>query len=141
VKIYVAGGSSELDLVEGYMMRLRKAGYQITDDWPTLVRKVGASNPRDASDADKFSWSGANLRGILNADLVWVILPVVPSFGCAFEFGYARGLARNRLRPQVVIVSGDWRATIFSVQANRLFETHDHALGYLTDLARPHADP
>jgi hypothetical protein len=53
------------------------------------------------------------------------MLPVKPSFGCAFEAGYALGCG------QLTIVSGDWRASIFTSQAGACFNEHDHAYEWL----------
>ena len=40
------------------------------------------------------------------------MMPVKPSFGCAFEAGFAIGSGKT------VIMSGDWQASIFSAQAS-----------------------
>jgi hypothetical protein len=131
VKIYVCGGSSELDLVAGYMRKLRDAGHEITKDWVATIRATGDANPRTATHKQRLRWSGDDLAGIEDARLVWVILPVKTSFGCAFEAGYAIG------HGYVVIMSGDWRRTIFSSQALARFNEHDHALEWIRIYTTP----
>jgi|HubBroStandDraft_2_1064218.scaffolds.fasta_scaffold01184_5 hypothetical protein len=127
MKIYVAGGSSELELVAGYMAKLRELGHIITHDWVATVRSTGDANPRTATQKQRLRWAGDDLRGIDAARIVWVILPITrPSFGCAFEAGYAVGQGLTD-----VIMSGDWRASIFSSQVEARFNEHDHALEWL----------
>jgi nucleoside 2-deoxyribosyltransferase len=121
MKIYVCGGSAELAVVSAWMDALRDAGHEITHDWTEVVRAEGEGNPRDATHAQRSAWAEADLQGIGTADLVWGILPTTSSFGCAFELGYAVALGKQ------VIVSGDWRRSIFSCRALLRFETHNIA--------------
>lgn len=125
MKIYVCGGSSEMDVVAERMRQLREMGHIITCDWVEAIRAVGEANPRNASHEQRAAWGTEDLHGIEGADLVWVMLPVSPSLGCAFEAGFA---IRNG---SAVIVSGDWRATIFSAQAEARFDEHDQALEWI----------
>jgi hypothetical protein len=124
MNIYVAGGSTELDLVASYMRKLRDLGHEITYDWVTTVREFGA-NPRDATHRQRTSQSGEGLTGVLNAEIVWALLPTEPSFGCAFELGFACG------RGVHFIVSGDWQTSIFCAQATARFDEHERALSWI----------
>ena len=125
MKIYVCGGSSELDAVKERMRQLREMGHEITHDWTATVSAVGDANPRTATHKQRVRWSGEDLLGVEEASIVWVMLPTKPSFGCAFEMGFAVGTGH------AVIVSGDWRASIFSSQAEHRFDEHDHASEWL----------
>lgn len=125
MKIYVCGGSSEMDLVAGYMTKLRALGHEITHDWVSVIRSVGDANPREAARRQRRAWSGDDIHGIESASLVWVLLPLKTSFGCAFEAGFAIGRGGH------VIMSGDWRASIFSGQSLACFNEHDHALEWI----------
>lgn len=125
MRIYVCGGSSEMDTIAERMRQLREMGHMITHDWVATIRSVGEANPRQASHKDRLRWAAEDLRGIEEAHIVWAMLPVKPSFGCAFELGFACGQGHH------VIVSGDWRASIFSAQAEARFNEHDHALAWL----------
>lgn len=130
-RIYLCGGSTEMDLVARHMHTLRAWGYEVTHDWVAVVRAQGESNPRTATHKQRLQWSNDDLAGIEDAHIVWGLLPVKTSFGCAFELGCAMG------RGQRVIVSGDWRATIFSAQVDARFNEHDHALEWLRLYATP----
>lgn len=125
MRIYICGGSSEMDRIAGYMRQMRELGHEITHDWVSVIRNAGEANPREAPHEARVYWSGEDLSGIRKANLVWVVLPAKPSFGCAFEAGYAIG------HGQIVIVSGDWRASIFSSQAEARFNEHEHAIDWL----------
>jgi hypothetical protein len=125
MKIYIAGGSSEMDLVGIQMGLVRAMGHTITYDWVSTIISVGAANPRDATHRQRMRWCDEDLRGIENAHMVWIILPAKTSFGCAFEAGFACG------NGQKFIVSGDWRASIFSSRALARFDEHHHAISWL----------
>lgn len=131
MKIYVCGGSSEMDLVAGYMTKLRAMGHIITHDWIATIRHDGEANPVTATHRQRLRWSGEDIGGIEIADLVWAILPVKRSFGCAFEMGFAIGHGHH------LIVSGDWRASIFCAQAEARFNDHDHALEWVRLYSTP----
>lgn len=124
-----------MQMVAEYMAKLRAMGHEITHDWVATIRSVGEANPRDATMKQRARWSGEDLKGIDDADVVWVILPTSrTSFGCALEAGYAIGKGHR------VIVSGDWRATIFAAQFDARFNEHDHALEWLRLYGTP-GDP
>ena len=125
MKVYVCGGSSEMNEVADLMGRLREMGHTITHDWIATIRANGEANPRGASHRQRVRWSAEDIAGIEEADVVWVVLPVKPSFGCAFEAGFALGHGHS------MIVSGDWRASIFTSQAEARFNQHEHALEWL----------
>lgn len=107
------------------MIRLRDLGHQITHDWTVPVRSFGA-NPVDASHNDRVSWSDDDIFGIEAASLVWAMLPAYTSFGCAFEIGYAIGYGVT------VIVSGNWKSSIFTSQCDARFDNHERALMWIT---------
>ena len=131
MKLYLCGGSSELDLVSEHMGLLRAMGHEITHDWTATIRAVGDANPRNARHKKRLGWSAEDLDGIDRADLVWAMLPAKASFGCAFESGFAIGSGKT------VIMSGDWRASIFSAQASARFNEHAHAIEWLRLYGEP----
>lgn len=132
-RIYVAGGSHELALVKGYMARLRAAGFEITHDWTAVVEAAIAAgltaNPLDKATALRAA--NADLKGIEDAEIFWLITPVAGSVGAFFELGYAMGSGLVRL----IVVSSPYRS-IFQVAATDLsdsdiFETHESAFDSL----------
>ncbi len=134
MKIYMAGASDELELIQRYQGHVRGMGHAVTHDWVSNVRKMGEANPRDASLTDKAMWSRGDLSGALQADLFWLLYPSVPSVGCWVEFGYI--IHRLEHNPgfrtaQRVIVSGDWRQSIFTSLADKRFDTHEAALDWI----------
>lgn len=131
MKVYVCGGSSELDLVTDYMTVLAHMGHEITHDWARVIRERGEANPRNDTHEQRLAYGAADLRGIMAADLVWIIMPAKTSFGCAFEAGNAYA------KRKVVIFSGDWRSTIFSAQARARFDNHADALRWITVYSDP----
>jgi nucleoside 2-deoxyribosyltransferase len=108
VKVYVAGSSAELERAQRWIDALRAEGWTVTSDWPAVIASVGDANPRDASVADRRMWSHDDLRGVDNADVVWLLAPKVGTArGAYFELGYAMACGKH------IISSGDTLQSIF----------------------------
>ena len=134
-KIYVAGPSAQIYLIEGFIAKLRAAGWTITFDWTVPVRTVGNASPddpkirRDAARAD--------MKGVLEADVLWLVQPEATSTstGAWVELGIALGDANNRqargLSPLFMVASGASKKCIFSDLVDWRFETHDEALEFV----------
>lgn len=127
MNIYLAGASAEADMCASYMARLREAGRHITLDWPANIRAVGDANPRDASHQDRLRWTMDDIRGVHDAEIFWLLVPTAHSIGCWAEFAIAW---QGR---QHLIVSGDWRRTIFTSLADERYGTHEEAFAALTE--------
>jgi hypothetical protein len=122
MKIYLAGSSFEMPLVNDYMRQLRAGGVEITRDWPKIIREYGNRANRGLTEEDRVRVSLANLKAIDEADMFWLIVPTAPSAGCWIEFGYA--IRVNKL----TIASGDVQQTVFTSHAFACFASHDDAL-------------
>lgn len=124
LRVYVAGGSSEVELVARYVAALRAAGVEVTHDWTPHVPKPG--EPWHTPDHAR-----ADIDGVERADLVWWILPAALSEGSAFEAGYALGRAKRS------VVSGAWaeHGRVFPSLLSELWSTHDAALAAIVSLA------
>lgn len=120
--VYVAGGSSEAELCASWMQRLRDAGHTIAVDWVANIRAVGDANPREASENDRYRWTEDDLDGASDADVFWLLVPEKPSIGCWVELGWC-----SRVSGAQIIVSGDWRKSIFTSLADARYDTHDEA--------------
>lgn len=122
--VYVAGASAEVDRIAGYMRELRLAGLQITHDWTIAVdeQRRRGSTDRNLSAPARALAGAWDLEGVTRADVLWLVVPEVPSSGCWVELGAA--LVSGRM----VIVSGDHQRTIFSELAQLRFDVHDEAL-------------
>jgi hypothetical protein len=124
-RLYLAGASAELVLVEAYMRRVRDAGHEITWDWCATVRRIGASNPHDAKARQRLAWCAEDLGGVDTCDVFWLLVPQAPSVGCWVEMGVAWQQDKR------IVMSGEWRGTIFSALADELYDSHELALSAL----------
>ena len=109
--IYVAASSADIDRAERWIRALRDAGHRVTSTWPEVIRaQPGAvSNPRDATDAARCTWSVDDMRQIFEADVLWFLAPPadMPTRGAWIEFGYAYARGRS------IVSSGDTKQSIF----------------------------
>jgi nucleoside 2-deoxyribosyltransferase len=126
MKIYLAGGWLEKDtILKPFRARLIDAGITVTSKWldedPLVL--PGASNAdRELTDARRVWLADMDLADLNEADLVWFLLPAYKgSVGSWFEFGYAV----HACKP--IIVSGDWKPSIFSMKADQRFDAHEQA--------------
>jgi hypothetical protein len=128
-RIYVAGASREVDLVDGFMRRLRTAGYPVAYDWTVDVRASAALGETDAdlSEAARLERSGTETFAVTGCHLFWLIIPHSRvTVGAWVEMGIAMGSYRP------IVVSGDWKRTIFTAQALRRFDLHEEAFAWIT---------
>ena len=136
-RIYVAGGSSEVDLVAGFMYRLRDWDWVVAHDWTLPVRQRAAlgmtDKEMDADWANFFAWS--DLRGIDGADYFWLLAPGQKSEGAWCEAGYAIGRSLHVSQRLKTLVSGP-TANIFARGIQQRFDTHDEAFRWLTELSQ-----
>ena len=126
--IYIAGSSLELELCESWIAKARDAGFAIALNWPAVVRANGSGNPRDASHEQRLLWSKQDLYAARDADIFWLLIPTKPTIGAWVEFGallYEDDVCK--------VVSGDWRASIFTSFADRRFDEHGEAFRWIQD--------
>lgn len=130
MKIYIASASAmpHLELVEGYMRGVERAGHTITYDWTRAVRRAGSGSPDDSN--TRLEGVLNDLAGVRDADLVWLIAPPIESrsTGAWVELGYALACAVP------VITSGDARRCIFADIAIKRFTEHLDALVWIESL-------
>jgi len=133
MKVYVAGASSEMELCAQWIRKVRECGHEIILDWVEVIRKAGSANPRDASIEQLQEWAKPDFDASRNCEIFWLLIPETNSIGCWVELGIALdSVSRSTLYPGVVIgphiiISGDWKRTIFSALADELFYTHEQA--------------
>lgn len=129
MRIYVAGASAEVDIVAAYIAQLRAHGAHITHDWTTsvLAAREAKRSDRDLSEKDRALHACDDVDGVRRAGSFWLLVPDVATAGCGcwIELGYALA---NRSR---VVVSGDWRRSIFTALAHHRFDSHAAALSFL----------
>lgn len=131
LRVYVAGGSSEAELVARYIATLRAAGVEVTYDWTADVLEHRAAGSPQLTAEQRAAHARADLDGIEGADVVWWILPAALSEGSAFKAGYALGRAKRS------VVSGAWaeHGRVFPLLLSELWSTHDAALAAIVSLA------
>lgn len=114
MKVYIAGAYTERELVSSYMRRLEAAGVTITLDWPRIV--TAAANPDcDLTHAERQRYAMGDLKGVAEADVLWLMIPKGGSKGAWVELGYALGLMNGGAKlPRSVLASGDDKASIFT---------------------------
>jgi hypothetical protein len=124
MKIYLAGASKELDTCKHYIERLKLLGHTITHDWTKEVEANGDANPKDVALGDMIKWSHDDLSGVKKSDIVWLLIPENNSAGCWIEYGFALGIHKR------VVISGNWKKSIFSALAYERFPNHELALDF-----------
>lgn len=134
MKVYLAGASADIDVCEAFMADLRRAGCTITVDWCAAIRAEAArgNTDRTLSHLDRRHYAAADLEGVMMADVVWLLIPPAGrSIGCWVELGAALSSTTRQ-----VVVSGDFRASIFLDLADHRFAHHGDAFAFITGLRR-----
>jgi nucleoside 2-deoxyribosyltransferase len=121
-KIYIAGSSNEIPLIQGFMEAARDYGYEVTYDW-TTNELWSHSEPSDAALA---ICAQVDENAVREADILWYITPAEASGkseGSHYELGFARGLGK------IILVSGTLgRHRIFPRLSPLRFSMHSEAL-------------
>jgi hypothetical protein len=140
--IYVAGASKEVRLVQGYIHKLKEAGWKITEDWTlSVVENEG----RELTEQERQHYAHADGFGVAEADWLWMLSPIALSVGCYVELGIALGQTYTRDRKdqmlalcpgRTIVISGPVFTNIFASHAavNHRFEKHSEALSFLLDI-------
>lgn len=140
LRVYVAGGSSEVELVARYIAALRAAGVEITYDWTADVLLWRAAGSPQLTAEQRAAHARADLDGIERADLMWWILPSAKSEGAALEVGVAIGSGKRiMVSGSVAFDPGDGRAVFPSMIPER-WDSHEAALAAIVSLAAAHRD-
>lgn len=133
-KIFVAGASSERGEVAAAIAMLRAAGWEVTFDWPELMK----SEP-EVKEPRFLEKLGMDLKnGMRRADVFWLLLPREKSEGANFEFGFYSGYFDRESRGGM-LVSGDastnGRLYHWSMGSKGMkFDEHAQALEYLINM-------
>lgn len=121
-KIYIAGSSNEILLIQSFIKSVREYGYEVTYDWTTN----DLWNHPEPSDAALTICAQVDEDAVRGADILWYVTPAEESGkseGSSFELGIARGLGK------VILVSGVLgRHRIFPRLPPLRFEKHALAL-------------
>jgi nucleoside 2-deoxyribosyltransferase len=111
MRVYVAASSAELERAAQAMDLVEGAGHELTHDWVSVVIERGDANPVDAPEGQRMAWAEADLEGVEEADVVWLLMPNTGGLGAFWECGYAHALGKR------IVISGAvdrQRRTIFA---------------------------
>lgn len=125
MKIYLAGASREIDLCESFRTRLRTEGHVITHDWMREIRMCPVMD-HELSHEARHTYALDDMRGVLSADMVWILCPDNQSIGCWVELGMALAIGAT------TVVSGNFSRCIFADLAPHRFATHEEAFTWIT---------
>jgi hypothetical protein len=151
-RIYVAGASAQIELIECMLAKLIEAGWVITCDWCAAVRAAGnVASPDDPQVRREAAL--ADLEGVATADVFWLVQPdsTSTSTGSWVELGFALALRVNVPMAHVlggnegirhvlagerpglprIVVSGASRKCIFADLCDYRFREHDDALDFI----------
>lgn len=131
MKIYVAGASAQIELIEGFISRLRAAGCEITLDWTVLVRQAGSASPDDA--VLRKQAAEGDLDGVDGCELYWLVKPdaLNPSTGAWVELGAALTRKRLLVKGPITVASGASQKCIFADLCDHNFVNHEDALAFI----------
>ncbi len=133
MKIYVAGASKEIDLIEQLIARLKAGGHEITHDWTVDVRREGGGSPDDPG--VRRSCALKDLGAVRDCDLFWLVKPAETSTstGAWVELGYALALTHNVGMDKYLIASGTSQKCIFADLVDHAFVDHEQALEHILE--------
>ncbi len=127
--IYIAGGSSEIELCQGMIDAVTHYGGRITYDW---TRDPGWKLGRPLTMQERAECAARDLAAVAEARLFWLMLPQEKTEGAHVELGVALALRAFGLPGREVIVSGPMLdSRLFPARADRIFAEHGEALAYV----------
>jgi hypothetical protein len=132
--VYVAASSNEIDRAQRWIDMLGKAGIECTSTWIESIKKVGESNPYDATPEVRRTYASENESCVRSSDLLWFLVPapIAPNNhgrGGYYEAGMAKSIGK------VLVFSGDTRQSVFCAHGIEFVEDID-AFAHICKLAR-----
>lgn len=131
--LYIAGSSLELPRAEQAVGAARAHGLEVSFDWTPGANMTRArwSSDEHAPQLVRFASAKNCHRGVVMADVFWLLAPTMPTRGAWVELGMA--LERERLSLTTVVVSGSPTATCFLelVDRERCFANDWDALSWI----------
>ena len=114
---------------------------------PMGFNGIGSGGDSQLSDADRIKYAQADLDGVLQADIVW-LLAANDKGACGSWVELGAALAMREIRralvpaglsvagPHIVVSGPKWKRTIFTQLADRWDEDDEEALAYIVGLHR-----
>ena len=131
LRVYIAGSSRELDRAQKAAQLIQGIpGVVIVSEWVQCIQDVGASNPK-AKEWQRREWAESDLTGVACSDLFWALLPMTPTSGFWFEWGYA-----VRARTTVLASGSERYQSIFTSLADYYVDSDDRATAVIRGLVQ-----
>lgn len=124
VKVYVAASQHEYQRARKAMFELRFAGCEITHDWTVEVGDFPAT-----TDDDRYEAARADFIGVVQADVILLLTPDRPDWGCAMYTELGIGLALDR---RCIIVGPQRDRNIFAYLCER-YETDQDGIDAIVE--------
>ena len=146
LRVYVATAFTNVVEARYWIARLKEIGVIITHDWTSDEMPVGQSELTRSLKAQE-ELALADIRGVLTADVLWLLSPPTGGTGCWFELGLAYGRLGREFTAGVIayypgnirIISSGPRRTIFQAAIKHV-DTHARAFKTIEAIARCHED-
>ena len=106
LRVYVAGASKEARRCRLMMEAVQRVGAVLTLDWLSEIEKEGAAN-EGLTHPKRQHYAAADMRAVLDADLLFLLAPTLPSTGAWTELGVALAANATRKRQIKIITAGD----------------------------------
>lgn len=130
MKFYLAGASAEVEACAEWIRRLEAAGHECTHNWTTDVLASRASGLRDSDldDDRRLDLASTDMDAVRACRVFWLVIPTtMRSMGSWLELGAAIALGKR------TVVSGYYRATIFTSLAHRCFSSDEEAFDAIVE--------
>ncbi len=127
MKVYIAASSriEERNRVRLCMHALEAApGLELAYDWLTPMQGRTTTRDSELSDSDAIDQARLCLKGVEDAEAVWLLAPNSPTRGAWVELGVAHSESK------LIVGSGDYRQSIFCQLADFLYEKDAEALAF-----------
>lgn len=143
--IYVAASSAEIERAEKWSHALRGEGITVTSVWPETIRRVQrerqmkttneASNPPQATVADRRKWSLENVTQIKASELFWLLVPGPenPSQGAYWEHAFAWS------ERKITVASGGDQRFVFTSLSQILCDEDEQAFDLIRHIYKRRA--
>ena len=135
LRLYVAGASRDLGRTRAFVRQAIDAyaelGLEVVHDWTVEAERSFQAGDCDATlgPVERHRRAKHCLDAVARADVFVVLLPDGESRGAWIELGAALMLARTRACR--VVVSGDYRGTLFTELADAICEDDAEAMKWL----------
>lgn len=140
--IYIAGASRELDRVRPRVEAVDASPhFRITLNWVPLIDSFGGDSVDTRPQADRAKNAMDDIKAVVDADVVWFLLPKEQTKGMWAELGSA--LTMNLLAREKKLIVASWESPelvplirpLFLEPVDMIYESDAEAVVFLDELA------